>query len=122
MALFGTQNYLCFLLAVQIIGKQGERLALCYKFSIHCFLVPLWLTRDGYVLGIIETNKKGSKSWLGKTFYPLSGENIVRLQAIGGLPKPLPEYKINFGDIWPVGFGWIMTGIAALGGLMKSLA
>jgi hypothetical protein len=46
MGLFGTQNYLCFLLAVQITGNLGEELALCYKFSIHCFIVPLWLTPD----------------------------------------------------------------------------
>jgi hypothetical protein len=84
--LFGTQNYLCYLEDVEIKGKQGERLALCYKFSIHCFFLPLWWTRDGYVLGIIETNAKGTKSWLAKTFYPLTKKNITRGQASGHLP------------------------------------
>ena len=118
IALFGTQNYLCYLEDVETKGKHGERLALCYKFSIHCFFLPVWLTRDGYVLGIIETNAKGTKTWIGKTFYPLTEENITRGQAVGHLPKPLPSYEITFGDSWPVGFGWMMIGIAVLAGLM----
>jgi hypothetical protein len=121
IALFGAQNYLCYLEDVEIKGKQGERLALCYKFSIHCFFLPLWWTRDGYVLGIIETNAKSTKSWLAKTFYPLTEKNITRGQASGHLPKPLPSYKITFGDSWPVGFGWLMIGIAVLNGLMHGL-
>jgi hypothetical protein len=68
-------------------------------------------------MGMIETNKKGTKSWLGKKFYPITEGNLGRWQASGDLPKPLPEYKITYGDRWPVGFGWIMIGIAVLGGL-----
>ena len=121
IALFGTQNYLCHLEDVEIKGKQGEHLALCYKFSIHCFFLPLWWTRDGYVLGIIETNAKGTKSWPAKNFYLLTKENITREQASGHLPKPLPPYKITFGDIWLVGFGWLTIGIMVLSGLVHSL-
>jgi hypothetical protein len=77
IALFGAQNYLRYLEEVEIIGKQGERLALCYKFSIHCFFLPLWWTRDGYVLGIIETNAKSTKSWLAKTFYPFTEKILL---------------------------------------------
>jgi type IV secretory pathway protease TraF len=40
----------------------------------------------------------------------------------GSASKPLPEYKITFGDSWPIGFGWILIVIAALGGLMRSVA
>src|SRR5438132_10065639 len=37
--------------------------------------------------GIIETNPKNTQSWVGKTFYPLTEENITRGQAVGHLPK-----------------------------------
>lgn len=114
IALFGRQAYLCFLQDIEITGPQGERLALCYKFSIYCFFVPLWLRRDGYVLGIIETNQKGTKLWLAKTFYPLTSETINQYQTSKHLPKPLPHYLITFGDSWPVGVGWIITGVGIL--------
>jgi hypothetical protein len=86
IALFGTQNYLCYLEDVEIKGKQGEQLALCYKYSIHCFFLPLWWTRDGYVLGKIETNAEDTKSWIGKSFYPLTEEKITRGEAHPAVP------------------------------------
>jgi hypothetical protein len=116
---FGTKTELRFLGTVPITGKQGEPLCLAYKLSMHFFFLPLGLSQDGYVLGII-TKQDGDKVYFStQTFYPLSAEDITRWQQSGHLPNPLPTYKLRIRDHWPLWFGWGFIALAAIGFFLK---
>jgi hypothetical protein len=99
IGLFGVSTKLHHLQEVPITGAQGERLCLSYKLSILYVGVPLFLTRDGYVLGIhAGTTKAGQNLYSNKNFYPLTDSDVQRWQVSGHLPNPLPPYKLSIGD------------------------
>jgi hypothetical protein len=55
---FGKQTELRFLREVPITGAPGEPLCLLYKLFVRQFLFSLFLTRDGYVMGIITKKRR----------------------------------------------------------------
>lgn len=89
-------------------NREGEDLFLGYKTTIQFFVAGLYLTDDGYVLGV-----RGED-----TFYPMpTGEELKGLQADGLLPDPLPAYRIGWFD-YALGYSlWIiLVGVAAFYG------
>ena len=106
IGIFGIDSKLHHLQEVPITRAKAEALCLSYKLSIIYFVLPLFLTRDGYVFGInVGTNKQGQKIYSTKQFYPLTDAEVQRWQESGHLPKPLPHYKLSFGDVLEGYFG-----------------
>src|SRR5215472_1023193 len=99
---FGDQTELRYLGEVPIKGKNGEDLCLLYKMTVTSLFFPLFLSKDGHVLGIIEKRDLSKQKlwWSQKIFYPLTNDDIAKWQASGHLPKPLPDYHVTFGDTW----------------------
>lgn len=58
---------------------------LCYKISIHFFILGVTLHDDGYVIA------EGDNAF---RYIPLNDAQITEYQEKGILPKPLPEYSI----------------------------
>lgn len=109
---FGMATRLRYMQDVSITGGKGEDLCLAYKMSILHIFFPICTIRDGHVLGILQ-KKAGTKRVLStKTFYPLTAAEIAKWQASGGLPTPLPPYKMTFGDI-AAGY-WVLMLLAAV--------
>ena len=90
---------------VDFKGAKGEELYLAYKTTSLFFFMGVYISDDGYVLGI----KKSYGS-----YYPLSEEKIKELQTSGHLPNPLPTYKIPMSErLW--GFSlWILLTVVAI--------
>lgn len=74
---------------LEVKGPIGEELFLAYKTTSQFLFFGLYLSDDGYVLGI--------KGQYGR-YYPLSSKQINDLQEAGQLPSPLPAYKIPWTD------------------------
>jgi len=97
--IFGKSERIEEIAEVNLKGAKGEDLYLAYKTTSLFFFMGVYISDDGYVLGI-------RKSY--GSYYPLSEEKIKELQASGHLPNPLPTYKIPLSErLW--GFSlWIM--------------
>ena len=74
-------------------GPSGEALYLGYKTSTQNFLLPYWMTDDGYIGGV-----KGEDR-----FYRIEPDRLKELQDRGQMPSPLPGYEISGLD-WFFGF------------------
>jgi tetratricopeptide (TPR) repeat protein len=85
---FGTKDYLTHIQDVDVKGPGGESLYLAYKYSFHSFLLPAYVTQDGYVLGI-----KGREA-----YFKLDDAQIKTLQTRGQLPSPLPPFQLSLID------------------------
>jgi hypothetical protein len=118
---FGDQTELRYLGEVSIKGKEGEDLCLLYKMTVTSFFFPIFLSKDGYVLGIIERRDQGKLWWSRTKFYPLTDDDIAKWQASGHLPKPLPGYTVMLGDTWYVWLGRFLMVLAAIGGYLTFL-
>jgi hypothetical protein len=97
MASFGKKESLRCIADIELQGPQGEDLCLAHKFTTKAFLLPAYLTDDGYVLKI-----EGQDS-----YYELSPDEMQEWQSEGLLPSPLPSYQIEAVDylwgysLWP---------------------
>src|SRR5262249_8995683 len=116
---FGAQTELRYLGDLNVKSARGEELCLLYKLTMVYLFVPLFLSRDGYVLGIVESRNpaKGTLRWSTQRFYPLPPDLRAQMQAAGQLPAALPAYKLRIGDHWPLWLGWLFAGMVALGGI-----
>jgi hypothetical protein len=104
---FGPIEYLTKIQDTDIKSPKGEALYLGYLYTHHSFVMPYYMTDDGYVLGVV-----GEKS-----YYPLGPDLLKRLQAQRLLPDPLPPYSVSwidyiFGYILWITLGGIAIGIA----------
>ncbi len=82
---------------------EGTSYKLSNKYTLHFFIAGIYLSDDGYVL-----QDKNAFN----TYYPLSEEEIKKLQGTGKLPTPLPSYSIS---IWAylIGYSlWIIIAFA----------
>lgn len=95
---FGTDETLHRLVDVEVVGENGEALALGYKTSTQNFLLPYAISDDGYILIV--------KAEPGK-YYGLPADQLAQWQAAGLIPDPLPPYEISLLDrvfgyaLWP---------------------
>ncbi len=88
-------------------GPSGEALYLGYKTSTQNFLLPYWMTDDGYIVGV-----KGQDR-----FYRIEPDRLKELQDRGQLPSPLPPYEISGLDWFFGHLAWaILGGLALWGG------
>ena len=100
--LFGKSERIINISEVDIKGPNGEELYLAYKTTQIFFVMGVFMSDDGYVLGI--------KKKFG-TYYPLSEEKIKSLQESGVLPATLPPYKIPLSEsLWGFSF-WILLAV-----------
>jgi hypothetical protein len=109
-ACFGKGEKLEIVASTGLKAIDGEPLVLAHKTTTHCFLVPYWLTDDGFVLGV-----KGND----KAYYPLpEPERLKALQAAGLVPSPFPKWERSWDD-WIGGyfFWWFTLGLIIFIGL-----
>ncbi|MCR9226808.1 MAG: sel1 repeat family protein [Flavobacteriaceae bacterium] len=100
--LFGKSERIQKIADVDIKGANGEDLYLAHKTTSLFIFMGVYMTDDGYVLGV-----KGSMDM----YYPLNGEQTKNFQTSGALPVPLPPYKIEFTE-WLWGFSlWILLAV-----------
>lgn len=85
---FGKQEDIHHIQDVKMKGPKGEALFLGHKTASESFVLPMYMTDEGYVLGLKENKRK---------YYDLpKGERLRTLQAAGDLPDPLPPYSISW--------------------------
>lgn len=97
--IFGKNERIVKLSEVEVKGGNGEDLFLAYKTTSLFFFMGVYITDDGYVLGV-----KGSVG----SYYPLSEAKIQELQDKGYLPVPMPKYQLPLSE-WLWGFSlWIL--------------
>lgn len=103
---FGIDETLHHLQDVKLEGPKGEKLFLGHKSAIRFFVAGVYIRDDGYVLGIVG-GEKG--------YYPMpEGAELARLQQLGLLPKPLPEYTLGVID-YAIGYSlWLVIAIIVL--------
>lgn len=100
--LFGKSERVIKISEVDIKGPNGEELYLAYKTTKVFFFMGVYMSNDGYILGV--------KKSFG-TYYPLSEEKIKSFQKSGALPAALPAYKIPISE-WLWGFSlWILLAV-----------
>lgn len=102
-ACFGKKEALTVMADTGVKSSEGVPLVLAHKTTRHCFLLPYWLSDDGFVLSI-----KGDD----KAYYPLpNNEKTSALQAAGLLPKPFPKWTRSLDD-WIGGYfvWWFLLG------------
>ena len=92
---FGNVEDIHFIQDVDVTGSKGEKLYLAYKTSTMFALLPVYITDDGYVLGV-----SGEDS-----YYTLTEKQIADLQGSDLLPKPLPSYGLELMDY---AFGYLL--------------
>lgn len=103
--LFGKDERVNEIMALEGKGPNGEEVYLAYKTTGLFFFMGAYLSDDGYVLGIRGTS--GS-------YYPLDEKQIKAFQESGFFPTPLPEYEIPLMD-WVWGFAlWILLVVLAV--------
>ena len=102
--MFGTSETVNKIRDLQSKGPNGEALFLGYKLSRYSFLAPLYMTDDGYVIGIAGTDR----------FLPLDAASIADFQKSGDLPNPLPTYDI---PLFEYVFGYLLWVILPFIGL-----
>lgn len=97
---FGDQQYIKFLQDVPLKGPNGEALYLGHMQRTKYFIAGLYVTDEGYVLGI-----KGNRD---RFFRMPSAAQIAQFQKDGMLPKPFPNYRLGMAD-YLVGYSlWIL--------------
>ena len=104
---FGTQETTHILQDVRLKGAQGEQLYLGYMTRTQSFLLPMYVSDAGYVLGI-----KGDRE---RYFKMPAGAELARLQQAGALPKPLPPYRLTVGDYVMGYLLWIVLALFGIG-------
>jgi tetratricopeptide (TPR) repeat protein len=108
--MFGTGEHVQRIIDTSIIGPNGEKLFLGFKYSHHAFIAPYRTTDDGYVLGGAANSN---------SYFKLSPERIAELQGRGLLPAPLPRYEIGLFD-WLLGhLLWFVLACVAVGGIFS---
>ena len=106
--MFGRDEKLTCVVDVKLQGGSGEPLCLAYKTTIVAFVAPLYLRKDGWVLGVKERPTQTRPD----RFYPLPGPDEVKeLQRGGLLPDPLPPYRIPALDY---AFGYLLWEVILL--------
>jgi hypothetical protein len=101
--LFGTAETIHHLQDVGLKGPNSEELYLGYKTSVVNFGAGLYVSDDGYVLGI-----KGDET---RYFQMPAAAALARLQQARLLPDPLPAYKLDVFD-YLIGYSlWIILAI-----------
>jgi hypothetical protein len=98
----GTSETIHRLQDVSLTGPKGEKLYLGYKTSITMFIAGVWLSKDGYVLGIQGEDKRYFE-------FPETAA-LQRFQKSGALPNPLPAYELSALDyLWGYSL-WLLIG------------
>lgn len=88
--IFGKRDNIQMIQDVSLSGPEGEDLYLGYKTSGYFVGAGIYLSDDGYVLGI-----HGREDM----YFPMpSHERVVELQDAGVLPDPLPGYSVSAGE------------------------
>jgi hypothetical protein len=104
--MFGNDESISCIVDVELKGAQDEALCLAHKHSKLFVVAGVWVSDDGYVLGV-----KGKAD----TYYPLPPPDALKaIQADGLLPDPLPPYSLS---MWDYAFGyslWIVIGAMLL--------
>ncbi len=110
--MFGEDTNIKRIEASELKGPEGEELYIAYKTTTFFAGLGVYITDDGYVLGI-----KGNHG----AYYDFpEGDKLQALQEAGIIPDPLPEYKIELFD-YAFGFSlWILLGFAILQVVIKS--
>jgi len=104
--IFGKSERIINISDVDIKGPNGEELYLAYKTTSVFFIMGVYMSNDGYVLGV-------KKSF--NTYYPLSEEKIKELQKSGALPVILPTYKIPLTEwLWGFSFWMLLIVVATI--------
>jgi hypothetical protein len=86
----GTSENIHHLQDVSLTGPKGEKLFLGYKTSTTFFIAGVWMSVDGYVLGVQGDSKH---------YFSLpQGETLQRFQKSGALPDPLPKFEPSILD------------------------
>jgi hypothetical protein len=111
---FGEEDKITKIVDLNIRGPAGETLYLGYKVRITSVFLPVYMTDDGYVIGISDDNTR---------YFSLTADKIAALQRQGQLPDPLPPYEIGWAQ-WLFGyFLWVcllaFALIAACVGIVK---
>ena len=83
--MFGKDETLKCIQPITLKGPKGEALCLGHKFSKRFFIAGVYLSDDGYVLGLQQDTSR---------FFPLPEAYKAELQSSGVLPTPLPGYTI----------------------------
>jgi hypothetical protein len=109
--MFGKEESIREIEDIPLQGPGGEDLYLAYKTSSYFFGAGVYLTDDGYVLGIRGVSDK---------YFPLAGQDqIAEMQAIGQLPNPMPQYSVSLFD-YVFGYSlWVIFGIILIVGLVQ---
>jgi hypothetical protein len=98
--MFGDQDSLHKIQDVEFNGPNGEELYLAYRTTIKFFILGVNITKQGYVLAIKDSEDKA--------YYSLDNAQIKELQNNGGLPNPMPKYKLTKFD-YAFGYSlWIL--------------
>ena len=101
----GTSETVHHLQDVPLTGPKGEKLFLGYKTSTTFFIAGVWMSVDGYVLGVQGDSKH---------YFSLpESAALERYQKAGALPNPLPKYEPSILDY---AFGYSLWLIIVLWG------
>lgn len=93
----GSQEHIRCIQHLDSPGPHGEELCLGYKYTYHVVGLPAYVSDDGYVLQINDSDR----------YTPLDASLIADGQRIGALPKTLPPYSLSAGtyvwgySLWP---------------------
>lgn len=103
---FGADETTHFLQDVTLKGAKDEALFLGYMTKIQFFVAGMYITDEGYVLGV-----KGESN----RYYNMpTGEELARFQKNGFLPDPLPPYSLSFWDyLFGYSLWWVIAGTIA---------
>ena len=104
-AIIGRQENIHMVKDLQFKGPEGESLYLGYKTTGYFLGAGVYLSDDGYVIGV--AGKEGA-------YYPMPAAGKVEmLQQVGAFPNPLPPYAISGMD-YAIGYSaWLLLlGIA----------
>jgi uncharacterized protein len=103
--LFGKQEDVQKIQDVPLKGPNGEDLFLGYKTSGYFLGAGVYISDDGYVLGI-----RGVKD----EYFPLPrAEVLTQLQQERSLPSPLPQYSLSLLD-YAFGYSLWLTLLAVV--------
>jgi hypothetical protein len=87
---FGTVEHTTRLQDVTLTTPDGEALYLGHKTSTVYFILGVYISDDGYVLGL-QSNPKH--------YVDMPPPNMLAdFQSKGQLPAPLPSYRLGVGD------------------------
>ena len=99
---FGTVEHTTRLQDVTLTTQDGEALYLGYKTSTLYFILGVYVSDDGYVLGV-----RSKPGHIGDMPPP---DVLADLQKKGLLPDPLPPYRLGLVD-YLKGFSlWLVIG------------